>query len=128
MINSANRVPKPFLEELKEFVGVFTMGNVNKFDMDMDYLGDYQNHIDALYDYPTYQLIKEVFGGKLSMYQASRHFKNLDTKFFIDPDAMGTFVDSMDEPRFHHRYPDSNNQAAVLFSMSVRGIPMFMYG
>lgn len=41
MINSANRVPKPFLEELKEFVGVFTMGNVNKFDMDMDYLGDY---------------------------------------------------------------------------------------
>ena len=63
------------------------------------------------------------------MYGASRHFRVTDKKFYNDPDALGVYVDSDEQTRFIHRYPNSANfEAAVLFSMSIRGIPTFYYG
>jgi len=86
--------------------------------------------MDGLEDYPMYQLIKEIFGGRDSMYSFSRHFKVTDKKYFNDPDGLATFVDSLDYPRFLYRYPDEekNFMSAVLFHMSIRGIPMLYYG
>jgi len=34
-------MPKPFLEEIAEMVGVFVVGDVYKFQMDDRYIGDY---------------------------------------------------------------------------------------
>lgn len=42
------------------------MGEV--FNGDSGYVGDYQNHLTAVFNYPMFFTIKDVFGSGQSMY------------------------------------------------------------
>ena len=37
------------------------------FNGDPAYVGDYQNHVDGLFNYPMFFTIKDVFGSEKSM-------------------------------------------------------------
>ncbi len=92
------------------------------------YVGDYQNYISALFNYPMYYTIKDVFMyGKSMRTIADRWASNL--KAFRDVDALGLFVDNHDNSRFLHQNGDIRLfKSAITFSLCARGIPFFYYG
>lgn len=59
-IDTIPEVPKDFWSEYGQAAGVFQMGEV--FNGDSGYVGDYQNHVTGLFNYPMYFTIKDVFG------------------------------------------------------------------
>ncbi len=48
------------------------MGEV--FNGDSNYVGDYQNHVTGVFNYPMYFTIKDVFGSGQSMYNIKNRF------------------------------------------------------
>ncbi len=97
----------------------------NGFD---GYVGDYQNYIDALFNYPMYYTIRDVFMyGKSMRNIADRWAQN--QKYFRDVDALGIFVDNHDNSRFLHTNSDIRLfKSAITFALTARGIPFFYYG
>ena len=71
-IDTIPHVPKPFWSEYGEAAGVFQMGEC--FNGDPAYVGDYQNYVTALFNYPMYFTIKDVYGGGQSMYQLRERY------------------------------------------------------
>ena len=77
------------------------MGEV--FNGNDGYVGDYQNYVSGLFNYPMYFTIKDVFMYGKSMRQIADRW-GLNQKNFRDVDALGIFVDNHDNARFlHHR-------------------------
>ena len=97
-------------------------------NQDVEYCAMYQIFLTAVFNYPMYYTIKDVFGAGQSMKNISDRFSEEDEKF-IDVDALGIFVDNHDNPRFLNL---SNNDlafnAAITFALTARGIPFFYYG
>jgi alpha-amylase len=63
------------------------------------YVGDYQNYVTGLFNYPMYYSIRDVFMyGKTMRTIADRWA--LNNKYFKDVDALGIFVDNHDNARF----------------------------
>lgn len=125
-IDTIPEVPKSFWSEYGQSAGVFQMGEV--FNGDPSYVGDYQNHVTGLFNYPMYYTIKDVFGSGQSMYNIKNRFSDEDGKF-KDVDALGLFVDNHDNARFLNQF--SNKQAfrsALVFALTGRGIPFYYYG
>ena len=93
------------------------------------YVGDYQKHMDSVFDYPLNYVVKRVFGEKNSMRDLVNYMKE-EKKYYRDVDALGTFVDNHDNERYLHRFPGQEKtfHASLLFSMSIRGIPFVYYG
>ena len=56
-----------FWNEYGDAAGVFQMGEV--FNGRVDYVASYQQHLTAVFNYPMYFLIKDVFGSGQSMYK-----------------------------------------------------------
>ena len=65
-IDTIPEVPADFWSEYGESAGVFQMGEC--FNGDPAYVGPYQNHLTALFNYPMYYTISDVFGSSKSMY------------------------------------------------------------
>lgn len=79
------------------------MGEV--FNGNDGYVGDYQNYVSALFNYPMYYTIKDVWMyGKTMRTIADRWDSN--SKYFRDVDALGIFVDNHDNARFLHTQGD----------------------
>jgi alpha-amylase len=98
------------------------------FNGDPSYVGDYQNHLDGVFNYPMYYTIKDVFGSGKSMYNIKNRYNEESSKF-KDIDALGLFVDNHDNARFLHSYNNHTAfKAALAFSLTGRGIPFFYYG
>jgi alpha-amylase len=70
--------------------------NFNGFS---DYVGDYQNYIDALFNYPMYFSIRDAFQHGKSMRVIEDRW-NEEFSHFKDLDALGIFVDNHDNARF----------------------------
>ena len=65
-IDTIPEVGKPFWAEFAAAAGVFQMGEC--FNGNVQYVADYQNYVTALFNYPMYYTIKDVFGSHASMY------------------------------------------------------------
>jgi alpha-amylase len=102
------------------------MGEV--FNGDPGYVGGYQGPVTALFNYPMYYTIRDVFGSKQSMMGIKNRF-NEEGGHFSDVDALGLFVDNHDNARFLNQYKDQRMfKNALTFALTSRGIPFFYYG
>lgn len=98
------------------------------FNGDPNYVGDYQNHLDGVFNYPMYYTIKDVFGSGKSMYNIRNRYVEEYSKF-KDVDALGLFVDNHDNARFLNSFNNHTSfKAALTFALTERGIPFFYYG
>ena len=123
-IDTIMEVPKSFWDKFKKSAGVFQIGEA--FDGRLDYVADYQNHLDSVFNYPLYYTIKSSFCGS---------FRNLEGYFmnsrshFPHPEYMATFVENHDNPRFLNQCNDVGKFTnAAIFSLLWEGIPVFYYG
>ena len=65
-IDTIPEVPKDFWAEYGQSAGVFQMGEC--FNGDPAYVGPYQGSLTALFNYPMFYTISDVFGASKSMY------------------------------------------------------------
>ena len=125
-IDTIPEVPKNFWDEYAQAAGVFQVGEC--FNGDSGYVGDYQKHLDSIFNNPMYYSIRDVFQKGKSM-TVLRDGWNEEFRFFKDLDALGIFVDNHDNARFlngngEHRLFKS----ALAFALTARGILFFYYG
>jgi len=98
------------------------------FNGDNHYVGDYQNYVTGLFNYPMYYSIKDVWMYGKSMYTIRTRFAD-EASAFNDIDALGIFVDNHDNARFLNSQGNHNMfKAALVFAMTARGIPFYYYG
>lgn len=60
-IDTIPEVPKDFWKEYGDASGVFQMGEV--FNGNSGYVGDYQNYVTGVFNYPMYFTIKDIWAG-----------------------------------------------------------------
>lgn len=102
------------------------MGEV--FNGNDAYVGDYQNHVSALFNYPMYYSIRDVWMYGKSMRTIADRW-NTNNQHFRDVDALGLFVDNHDNSRFLNTNGDHRQfKSALAFALTARGIPFFYYG
>ena len=122
-IDTIMEVPKWFWDKFRAAAGVFQIGEA--FDGRLEFVADYQNHLDSVFNYPLYYTIKSSFCGS---------FRNLEGYWFNSrnkfpaPEYMATFVENHDNPRFLNQCNDrAKFTNAVIFSLLWEGIPVFYY-
>lgn len=125
-IDTIPEVPKDFWQEYGESAGVFQMGE--NFNGDPAYVGPYQNYLTALFNYPMFYTISDVFGAHKSMYNIRNRYDQ-ESGNFKDIDALGVFVDNHDNARFLNRYGGNKTgiKQAEVFALTSRGIPFTYY-
>ena len=123
-IDTIMEVPQWFWDKFRSSAGVFQIGEA--FNGDINYVADYQNHLDSVFNYPLYYTIQSSFCGS---------FTNLEGYWFNSrpiypaPQQVATFVENHDNPRFLNRCNDrSKFTNAAIFSLLWEGIPVFYYG
>ena len=123
-IDTIMEVPQWFWDKFRSSAGVFQIGEA--FNGDINYVADYQNHLDSVFNYPLYYTIQSSFCGS---------FTNLEGYWFNSrpiypaPQYVATFVENHDNPRFLNRCNDrSKFTNAAIFSLLWEGIPVFYYG
>ena len=123
-IDTIMEVPKWFWDKFREAAGVFQIGEA--FDGRLDFVADYQRHLDSVFNYPLYYTIQDSFCG--SFRNLEGYLKN-SRSHFPAPEYMATFVENHDNPRFLNRCNDIGKFTnAVIFSFLWEGIPVFYYG
>ena len=60
-IDTIMEVPKWFWDSFRNSARVFQIGEV--FHGDINYVADYQNHLDSVFNYPLYYTIESSFCG-----------------------------------------------------------------
>jgi len=125
-IDTIPEVPKNFWKEYAESSGVFQMGEC--FNGNSNYVGDYQNYVEGLFNYPMYYTIRDVFQHGQSMKRITQRWAEEESKF-RDIDALGIFVDNHDNPRFLNGNGNPKLfKSALAFALTARGIPFYYYG
>lgn len=125
-IDTIPEVPKSFWSGFGAASGVFQMGEC--FNGDNSYVGNYQNYVTGLFNYPMYYTIKDVWMYGKSMYNIRTRFDG-EASTFNDIDALGIFVDNHDNSRFLNSQGNRNMfKSALVFAMTARGIPFYYYG
>jgi alpha-amylase len=114
-IDTIPEVPKWFWTAFSESAGVYQVGEV--FDSRMDFIADYQNHVDALLHYPLYFTLKNCFQNKASFHQMESTLAD-SNKHFKDVSVLGVFVDNHDNARFLRNTASIKNfRNALAFSL-----------
>ena len=125
-IDTVPEVPKDFWKEYGDASGVFAMGEC--FNGDASYVGDYQNYLTGLFNYPMYYTISDVFRNQHSMYGIRQRIDEERPKF-KDLGALGVFVDNHDNRRFLNGMGDRTKfTSAIVFALTAEGIPFTYYG
>jgi alpha-amylase len=102
------------------------MGEV--YNEDPAYVGGYQPSVTALFNYPMYFKIRDVFAYNKSMFEF-RIMYDTEDSLFTDVDALGSFMNNHDNPRFLSITSNwAAFKSAITFAMTARGIPFFYYG
>ena len=123
-IDTIMEVPKWFWDKFRVSAGVFQIGEA--FHGDIDYVSDYQNHLDSVFNYPLYYSIESGFCGDLKHIEG--YWFNNRPKY-PEPEYTAKFVENHDNPRFLNRCKDKSKFTnAVVFALLWEGIPVFYYG
>jgi alpha-amylase len=123
-IDTIMEVPKWFWDRFRTAAGVFQIGEA--FNGDINYVADYQNHLDSVFNYPLYYTIESSFCG--SFYNLEGYWFNSRSKYPA-PEYAATFVENHDNPRFLNRCNDRGKFTnAAVFSLLWEGVPVFYYG
>ena len=99
------------------------------FNGDPAYVGSYQGAVTALFNYPMYYTINDVFGNGSWMGNIKTRYDQ-EAPYFTDIDALGVFVDNHDNARFLHNHSGgyAKLRNATVFSLTTKGIPFVYYG
>jgi alpha-amylase len=126
-IDTIPEVAKDFWKEFGDAAGVFQMGE--NFNGDPAYVGPYQGYVTALFNYPMYYTISDVFGSGKNMGNIKNRY-DAEKSHFSDISALGLFVDNHDNARFlcNHKGNNQGLRAATVFSLTGDGIPFVYYG
>jgi alpha-amylase len=125
-IDTIPEVPKWFWSQFQEAAGVYAVGEV--FDGDVGYVSDYQNHIDALLNYPLRYAIYNVWHYGNNFY-ALKNSLEANKGSFKDVNALGVFVDNHDNARFLFQNTNvAGFKSALIFGLFTEGIPIVYYG
>mmetsp|Transcript_37819 Transcript_37819/g.44102 ORF Transcript_37819/g.44102 Transcript_37819/m.44102 type:complete len:470 (-) Transcript_37819:161-1570(-) len=125
-IDTIPEINPSFWVEFAKASGTFQIGEA--FNDDTYYVGNYQNYLDSVLNYPLYYQLKSQFGYRSSMYNFRSHYDTM-SKAFKNQDLLGNFVDNHDNARYLHMISDQRTfKAALAFVMSSRGIPITYYG
>lgn len=125
-VDAARSIPKDFLKEFEEYLGVPTFGEI--FVGDVDYVSDFQNYQWGVLDFPLFFQCREVFANDASFYTVKNIFDQ-DYKY-KNVNRLFTFIDNHDRDRFLCLAKDNYQKLrlALTFLFTVRGIPVVYYG
>ena len=130
-VDTVKHVPKWFWDRYSNAVSpMFSIGEV--FDGRVDYVADYQRHMDSIFNYPLYYAIKDAFCGK-NLNSMKRWYYEYRKKF-PDPTVLGTIAENHDNPRMLSgdycggRVTRENLKSALVMSILFEGIPFIYYG
>ncbi|OBT77181.1 hypothetical protein VF21_05126 [Pseudogymnoascus sp. 05NY08] len=125
-LDTAKHVPKKYLTQFQEAVGVFVTGEA--LDGDAAYVSGYQGPLDSAINYPLwYDLIRSFMGGSFDGLAA---MISTEASSFSDVNVLTNFLDNHDQPRIASQSGDDEvrDKNAVTFLMFTSGIPMVYYG
>ena len=123
-VGTIMQVPKTFWDLFRKAAGVFQIGEA--FNGDVNYIKDYQNYLDSIFNYPLYFTIQSSFCG--SFKHLEEYWLNTHNKYPA-PQYIANFVENHDNPRFLNKCKDiSKFTNAIIFSLLWEGIPVFYYG
>ena len=83
--------------------------------------------MDAVLNFPLQQTIDRVFAGGQPTAQMTYRLKTLK-EYFPDPAMLVNFIDNHDMSRFRTKATEEATLQALLFLMSVPGVPCIYYG
>ncbi|PJJ65051.1 alpha-amylase family glycosyl hydrolase [Compostimonas suwonensis] len=125
-VDAARSVPKPWLADFEDAMGVPTFGEV--FVGDIDYVSEYQDYEWGVLDFPYFFDVRDAFAADTDMNALGDLF---DQDYNYDnPNRLTTFLDNHDRARFL-TWADDNYQrlrSALTFLLTSRGVPVIYYG
>lgn len=125
-VDAARSVPKPWLADFEDEMGVPTFGEV--FVGDVDYVSEYQDYEWGVLDFPYFFTVREAFAADTNMNALGDLFDQ-DYKY-NNPNRLETFLDNHDRARFL-TWADDNYQrlrSGLTFLLTSRGVPVIYYG
>ncbi|QAY59090.1 alpha-amylase [Microbacterium protaetiae] len=125
-VDAARSIPKSWLEDFEDEMGVPTFGEV--FVGDVDYVSDYQDYEWGVLDFPYFFTARSAFAADTDMNALGDLFDQ-DYKY-ANPNRLETFLDNHDRARFL-TWADDNYQrlrSALTFLLTSRGVPVIYYG
>ncbi len=125
-VDAARSLPKDFLKEFEQNLGVPSFGEV--FVGDVDYVSAFQKYQWGELDFPLFFQAREVFAHDASFETVKKIFDQ-DSKY-VDPNKLVTFIDNHDRDRFLCLADDNYQKLrlAMTFLFTVRGMPDVYYG
>ncbi|KFZ24085.1 hypothetical protein V502_01443 [Pseudogymnoascus sp. VKM F-4520 (FW-2644)] len=125
-LDTARHVPKEYLTQFQDAVGVFVTGEI--LDGNPDFLAGYQGPLASALNYPLwYPLVDSFMGGDFS---TLANMMSTEVSLFTDVNALTNFLDNHDQPRFASRAGNDvvRDRNAATFLMFASGIPVVYYG
>ena len=125
-VDAARSIPKPWLADFEDAMGVPTFGEV--FVGDADYVSEYQDYEWGVLDFPYFFSVRSAFAADTDMNAVGDLFDQ-DVKY-ANPNRLETFLDNHDRARFL-TWADDNYQrlrSALTFQLTSRGVPVIYYG
>lgn len=125
-VDAARSIPKDFLKEFEEYVGVPTFGEI--FVGDVDYVSAFSEYQWGVLDFPLFFQAREVFAHDAS-FETVKAIFDQDYKY-ENVNHLITFIDNHDRDRFLCLADDNYQKLrlALTFLFTVRGIPDVYYG
>jgi len=125
-IDTVPEVVPTFWPAFLQAADVYAVGEVFS---DIQCSQNYSNILPGVLGYPMVFNLRDVFGSGNNFYELNTTLDQVFFGGFGDPDAVGTFVDNHDNPRFLNLYPNKiSYKAALTFLLMSRGIPIVYYG
>lgn len=125
-IDAARSLPKDFIKEFEDYLGVPSFGEI--FVGDVDYVSDFADYEWGVLDFPLFFQAREVFAHDASFTTVKAIFDQ-DYKY-PNVNHLVTFIDNHDRDRFLCLADDNYQKLrlALTFIFMVRGIPDVYYG
>ena len=123
-IDTVLEIPKWFWDKFSASSSVFQIGEA--FHGDINRVFDYQNHLDSIFNYPLFYIIKRSFTNSFT--ELASYYSN-DRYKYPAPEYMATFLENHDNKRFLNEYNDrAKFTSAIVFILLWEGIPVHYYG
>lgn len=125
-IDAARSLPKDFIREFENYLGVPSFGEI--FVGDVDYVSDFSKYEWGVLDFPLFFQAREVFAHDASFRGIQNIFSQNDK--YDNVNHLVTFIDNHDRDRFLCLADDNYQKLrlALTFLFTVRGIPDIYYG